>query len=141
MNRRRDERGSATVEAVLGIPVVILFVSFTILGGRLAIARQAVESAAADAARSASIARTQSTAQAQGQAAGHAGLANQGLACAPATVTLDTSQFSRPVGTPAVVVATVTCAVPTYDLGIPGISGTLRVEAAQTSPLDTYRER
>ena len=59
--RRRDpaDRGSATIEAVIGVPAFLLFVGLIIFAGRVAVAHQAVESAAAAAARSASIARTQ----------------------------------------------------------------------------------
>ena len=56
----RDERGSASVEAAVGLPAFVLFVGLIIFGGRTATTHQAVESAAADAARSASIARTSS---------------------------------------------------------------------------------
>ncbi len=58
MTPKRDERGSATIEAVMWAPVIAVFLAVTILGGRLAIAQQAVQAAATDAARSASIART-----------------------------------------------------------------------------------
>ena len=47
----RNETGSATVEAVIGATALVLFLSLAVLGGRLTLARQAVESAAADAAR------------------------------------------------------------------------------------------
>lgn len=141
MTPKRDERGSATIEAVMWAPVIAVFLAVTILGGRLAIAQQAVQAAATDAARSASIARTAGAASHAGSAAGHSGLANQGLKCAPATVSVDTSQFSRPVGTPAVVTATISCRVLTADLSLPGIPGTMLVQATQTSPLDTFRER
>ena len=55
----RDERGSAAVEVTMVAPVLVLFVLVIIFGGRLALARQAVQSAAFDAARAASLARTQ----------------------------------------------------------------------------------
>ncbi|WP_232550073.1 TadE/TadG family type IV pilus assembly protein [Propioniciclava soli] len=141
MNRKLRERGSATIEALMVVPVIAVFFALTVLGGRLAITHQAVQAAAADAARSASIARTASAASFGGQAAGYAGLANQGLTCSPAAVRVDTSQFNRPVGTPATITATISCHVPTSDLSLPGVPGTMLVEASQTSPLDTYRER
>ena len=43
--------------------------------------------------------------------------------------------------TPAVVTATISCRVLTADLSLPGIPGTMLVQATQTSPLDTFRER
>ena len=60
------ERGSATIEAVIGVPAFLLFVLLIIAAGRIAIARQAVEASAAEAARSASIARTEHQAKANG---------------------------------------------------------------------------
>jgi len=68
-------------------------------------------------------------------------LANEGLACVTTNVAVDVSDFSKPVGTPGVVEATVVCDVAVGDLGLPGVPGTMRVEATMTSPLDTYRER
>lgn len=139
MTRRRDERGAASIEALMLAPVLVVFIALTILGGRIAMAHQAVGAAAADAARTASIARSASQAHAQGEAAGYAGLTNQGLACVAASVSVDTSEFSRPVGTPAVVSATIACRVTGSDLGLP--VGSITVTATQSSPLDTYRER
>lgn len=142
MTRRSDpEAGSATVEAVIGVPVFLVLVSVIILGGRLAIAHQVVQSAAADAARAASIARTHYEARADASAAAHSSLDNQGLECASTAVTVDTSAFASRVGTDAMVTASVSCGVNLSDLGIPGLSGTRNVTASMSSPLDTYRER
>jgi len=52
MNSRwRNERGSATVEAVIGVPLFVLLILLAIMGGRVALAKQAVDAATADAAR------------------------------------------------------------------------------------------
>ena len=64
----RDERGSAAIEAAVGLPAFVLFVGLIIFGGRTAMTHSAVESAAADAARSASIARTSSEARTDAKA-------------------------------------------------------------------------
>ena len=45
--RVRNERGSAAVEAALGVPAFVLFVGLIIFGGRTATTHSAVESAAA----------------------------------------------------------------------------------------------
>ncbi|HLM20788.1 MAG TPA: TadE family protein, partial [Propionibacteriaceae bacterium] len=45
------EQGSAVIEAVIILPAFMLFVLLIIFGGRLAIARHAVEASAAEAAR------------------------------------------------------------------------------------------
>ncbi|HEY5275589.1 MAG TPA: TadE/TadG family type IV pilus assembly protein, partial [Coriobacteriia bacterium] len=56
------ERGSAAIETAVGVPAFLLFIALIIGAGRIAIARQAVEAAAAEGARSASIERTQAAA-------------------------------------------------------------------------------
>lgn len=122
-------------------PVIGLFIVATIFGGRVAVGHQAVQSAAADAARSASIARTASAARTAARSHAAATLANQGLFCATSNVAVDVAAFSAPVGTPGMVSATVVCDVAVGDLGLPGVPGTMRVQATMASPLDTYRER
>lgn len=135
------ERGSEALEAAVGVPAFLLFVALIIFAGRVAVAHQAVESAAADAARSASIARTQSGASSAGSAAATSSLANQKLQCSTKKVTVDTSGFASPVGTPARITAVVTCVVNISDLALPGVPGQLTVKSSMSSPIDTYRER
>ena len=135
------ERGSAVIEAVIAIPAFVLFVVVIIAAGRVAMAHQSVEAAAAESARSASLARTPGEAQARATAAGAQTLVNQGLQCVSTTVSVDTSGFGVPVGSPAQVSATVTCAVDLGDLTMTGLPGTITVDATVGSPLDTYRGR
>jgi Flp pilus assembly protein TadG len=135
------EWGSATMEAVIGVPAFLLFVLLIIAAGRIALARQAVEASAAEAARSASIARTQGQAQANGVSGAAISLRNQGVRCASQRVDIDTSGFATPVGTPAKVTATVTCIADLSDISIPGLPGARTITATMSSPIDTYRER
>ena len=139
-NLRDRDRGSATVEAVIGVPVFLLLLGLLIVGGRVVIAHQVVQSAASDAARAASIARTAGDAQTSAEEAARATLANQGLSCTSLTVALDTSGFATPVGAPASVTATVSCTVRLSDLAVPGLPDPV-VSATVTSPLDMYRGR
>jgi Flp pilus assembly protein TadG len=134
------ERGSAVIEAVIGVPAFMLFVLLIVFAGRVAIAHQGVQSAAADAARSASIARTQGGAQAAGDTAAATSLANQHVNCKVTTVSVDTTGFASPVGTPATITATVNCQVNLSDL-LPGVPGSKAITATMSSPLDTYRAR
>jgi Flp pilus assembly protein TadG len=135
------ERGSSTIEAVIGVPAFLLFVLLIIAAGRIALARQAVEASAAEAARSASISRTKSQAEANGASGAATSLRNQGVPCTSQRVDIDTSGFAAPVGTPAKVTATVTCIADLSDLSIPGLPGTRAITASMSSPIDTYRER
>ena len=137
----RTDRGSAAIETAIGVPAFLLFIALIIGAGRIAIARQSVGAAAAEGARSASIARTQSTADQDATTAVAATLANQGLQCATTHVDVDTSEFAKPVGTTATVKVIVTCVVDLSDVAIPGLPGTLPITETMTSPLDTYRGR
>lgn len=137
----RDERGSAMVEAVLLTPVLVAMLLVVIFGGRVALTRQAVETAAADAARAASIARTASAARSDAAKSANTSLANQNIQCTQTRVTVDVGGFAKPVGTVATVSVTVVCDMLTSDLGLVGVPGTMRIEATMVSPLDTYRER
>lgn len=141
LSRVRDERGSASVEAAVGLPAFVLFVGLIIFGGRTATTHEAVESAAADAARSASIARTSSQAQEDAKNAAQASLANQQIHCLSVDVGVDTSDFSKPVGEPGTVAVTVQCRLDLADLSVPGVPGDRVVKATMSSPLDTWRER
>lgn len=135
------ERGSEAVEAAIGVPAFLLFLAVIIGGGRFAIAEQAINAAASDAARTASIARTQGQAQSVATSGAYATLANQSLQCTSKSVHVDVSGFAAPAGTPASVTATVTCTVNLSDVAIPGMPGDRTITAAMTSPIDTYRER
>ena len=138
--REVGERGSATIEAVIGVPAFLLFILLIVAAGRVQIAHQAIESAAVEAARSASIARTQPEANASAVAGAEASLANQGVQCVSRSVTVDTTGFAAPPGTPASAAATVNCTVDLSDLTVPGMPGTIRIAKTMSSPIDTYRE-
>jgi len=136
-----DERGSAAVEAAIGVPAFMLFVGPIIFAGRTAVAHQAVESAAADAARSASIARSSSTARSDALEAARASLNNQELDCVNIDIAVATGDFSKPIGQAGTVKVTVECRVDLSDLSVPGTPGSRIVRASMTSPLDSWRER
>lgn len=139
--RRHDERGSATIEAAIGVPAFMLFVGLIIFGGRTAITHEAVESATADAARTASMARTSSEADAAGRQAAQDSLADQQLHCRSVSVEVSTAGFSVPVGEPASVEVTVSCRLDLSDLSVPGVPGSRVIRAHVSSPIDTWRER
>lgn len=141
MNIRRGERGFASIEAAIAVPAFGLFVGLIIFGGRTAITQQSVESAASDAARSASILRTDSEAKTAAQKAASTSLNNQGVNCLRVDVDVNTQQFGRSVGEQAQVEVTVSCLLDLADLSVPGVPGTRTISATMTSPLDTWRER
>lgn len=136
-----SERGSAAIETVIGVPAFGLFVAMIIMGGRVEMAKQAVDAAAYDAARAASIERTQSEAIAAGRDAAVSGLREQNLHCTTSTITVNADAFNTQAGTVGQVTATVTCAVDLSDLALPGVPGRRAITATASSPIDAYRER
>lgn len=138
---KRGERGSASVEAAVAVPAFALFVGLILFGGRTTIAHQAVESAASDAARTASLARSAGAAEAAAQQAAKSSLDNQDVDCVEVNVHVDTSGFLASVGGNAVVTVSVECLLDLSDLAVPGVPGKRKVKATMSSPLDTWRER
>ncbi|WP_207936161.1 TadE/TadG family type IV pilus assembly protein [Actinomadura sp. KC216] len=128
-----------TLELVIFAPALIIMLLFVIAAGRIAQAHQAVEAAARDAARQASIARDPATAQTSATSSAQAALHREGLNC-PAHVSVDTSGFARPVGAAATVTAHVTCTVQLADVSLAGVP-TTTVRSHFTSPIDPYRGR
>ena len=134
-----DERGSAAIEAAILVPAFTLFVGLLIFAGRTAVAHQGIEAVAADAARSASIARTPAQARANAEQALAYSLANNNLRCAASSVEVDVTALSAPVGTPHLITATVTCTIDLADLSVPGVPGSRTVTATMVSPADSWR--
>ncbi|MFD6757362.1 TadE family protein [Micromonospora gifhornensis] len=137
----RSDRGSASVELAVVAPAVLALIAALFIGGRVNLARQSIEAAAFDAARTASLARDASTAQAEATAAANSTLDAQGLSCSSLTVTISTQGFAVPVGEPATVTATLTCQATFADVALPGMPGSAPLTASFTSPLDQYRSR
>lgn len=139
--RRRDDRGSAAIEAAILGPPLLAFIALAIVGGRVQIAGGAIEAAAHDAARAASISRTGGDAQANAVAAAGATLGQDGLHCANLNVVVDTAGFDVPVGQPASVGVTVTCVVDFSDLVADGMPGSRTLTSTFVSTIDTFRTR
>ena len=138
--RRRDERGSAAIEAAIAVPAFGLFIGLTIFGGRTASTDEALQSAAAEGARSASLARDAQSARTQAREAAVASIANQSLGCSGVEVTVDTGDFSKGPGVPGSVEVRVSCRLALSDLSVPGVPGSRVMRASMSSPLDTWRE-
>jgi Flp pilus assembly protein TadG len=136
-----NERGNVTVEAILAIAAIVMVLLLGVAAGRVTIAGAAVETAARDAARQASIARTASAARTDAESSARESLASQSMSCTALKVTISTKGFSRPVGEAADVSATVSCTVPLADVAFPGLPGSVERRATFTSPLDPYRSR
>ncbi|MEV0881361.1 TadE/TadG family type IV pilus assembly protein [Micromonospora echinofusca] len=143
MNTRwvHGQRGSVSIEMAVVTPAILALLAGAVIGGRVNIARQALEAAAYDAARTASLARTAGEANAQALAAANSTLDAQGLSCTGLDVTVSAAGFGVPVGQSATVTARVSCTATFSDVALPGMPGTVPLSASFTSPLDTYRSR
>jgi Flp pilus assembly protein TadG len=141
VHTRQRERGSATLELAVVSLGLLGVLALLAVAGRTQVAAHAVEEAARDAAREASIARSAEDARATARSAAARTLREQGLRCVGTDIAVDTSGFQQPAGRRAHVAATVTCRVDLADIALPGLPGTRTVTADFTSPLDTYRER
>lgn len=139
--RGDHDRGSSTLElAIWGVPL-LLFIGLLIVGGRMSLAGNAVQSAAFAAAREATIARDSSQAQSAGEAGANFSLNSNGIDCLSRSVAVDTSAFNQPLGTTGSVTATLTCTVNLSDAGMPGLPGSVDIIRTAISPVDPYRQR
>ena len=139
--RRRAQRGSAAIEAAIGVPAFALFVGLIIFGGRTASTHEALQSAAAAGARSASLARDAQIARTAAREAAVASIDNQRIGCSGVDVTVDTADFNKQPGVPGTVEVTISCRLDLSGLAVPGVPGSRVMRAAMSSPIDTWRER
>jgi Flp pilus assembly protein TadG len=135
------EAGSISIELAILLPAFVALTVLAIVLGRQMIAQNSVDLAAHDAARAASLERTAATAKAAAIDAARSTLLSQRTTCRTLHITVDTTQFSRPVGEPATVTATISCEVAFADVAMPGMPGSRTVRASFASPLDRYRSR
>ena len=140
MRARRDERGSVALELAILAPALLAVGLLVVAAGRVAHARDEVQTVAAQAARAASLQRTLTTAKSAAETEATAGLASEGTTCASMTVDV-TGDFTAPLGTPGSVRVTVTCTAALADLALPGLPGTKALTATGVAPLDAYRGR
>jgi Flp pilus assembly protein TadG len=135
VSRLRGDAGSVTVEVVIVTPVAIALICLVALVGRTGTAREQVDEAARDAARSASLERDPWSAQWAAESAAATSLTGGGFNCASSQVDVDTTAF-YPGGQ---VTVTVRCDIPLSDLGLIGLSGTKTVQSTSVSVVDVYR--
>ncbi|WP_331717319.1 TadE/TadG family type IV pilus assembly protein [Yinghuangia sp. ASG 101] len=131
----RDERGSATVELVLLVPLLVLILLFVVAVGRFASARGLVDDAAHQAARAASLTRNATAAEQAAYDAAHAALAGAGVTCTSLAVTVDTKAFT-PGGRVRVAVS---CTVSLAEMSALGLPGHRTLHGEASSILDEHR--
>ncbi len=135
MRATRDQAGSAAVELAILAPVLVIVLLFTVAVGRLVLARQEVDNAAADAVRAASVAGTPEGALSEAQSVAAADLSADHITCAPIATVTDTSSFF-PGG---VVKVSVSCATTLSDLSLLALPGHTTLVASAAEVIDRYR--
>jgi TadE-like protein len=124
------------IEVVLLTPVLIAFTLLVVAGGRLVERQSDVDSAARDAARTASIERSEGSARSVGEAV----TLRNGDTCDRPVV--DTSDWPPPGSVRAgSVTVTVTCQASYAGLGLIGLPGSATVIGTSTAPVDQYRRQ
>ena len=129
------DAGSSTAEAALLTPLLVAVLLLVVLCGRLVTAKMDLQAAASAAARSASIARSDTAARAEADRTARETLAARGVTCQQVSVTVATGGL-RPGGA---VTVTVACTVPLADLALLAVPGSRTVQATATSPVDVWR--
>ncbi|WP_433265804.1 TadE/TadG family type IV pilus assembly protein [Micromonospora vinacea] len=152
---RTAERGSVSIEVAVLAPAFIALMVLAGVVGRSAVAAEALDAAAHDAARAASISRDSDTARKEALEAAQKQLDWHGLACAndlepeftgssPGNKSNFDDAFSSSVGTDATVTVTISCVVSFKDITLdilPGMESERLITGEFTSPLDRYRGR
>ena len=135
-NRSMKDRshGSMTVELVVLTPVIVAFLLVTLAFGRYALAKEQLVGGARAGADAVAIAASALQAQQAGSAAAMPVLQSD-HACRNPTVSIDSSAFA-PGGQVRV---SVSCQVAFSDLLIPGLPGSVTVQAVQIATIDPYR--
>jgi hypothetical protein len=142
---RGGEHGGMAVELAITMPLLLALLASTMMIGRSANAVSAVEMAAYDAARTASLARDAGTATTQATDSVRESLRQQGYTCADGpqveVAGVPDDPWSVPVGEPASVVVRVTCRVSYADIAVAGVPAGRTISRYFVSPLDQYRVR
>ena len=133
-----DESGSIALEVAVVAPALLLLVGLVVGAGRIALAEQGVQTAAAQAARDTSLARTPTAGVTAGRATAARVLAGQGLDCTSASTTVSAAALGYAPGTPGTVTVTTTCRVRLADLLVPGLPGAKTLTATASMPRDRW---
>lgn len=132
---KSPQRGSATVELAILAPVLVLLLLFVVMVGRLVLARQEVDAAAADAARAASVAQSARAATQAASDAASRDLSGDGVTCSPFAASVDTSHFV-PGGD---VTVEVRCTASLSGLSLLRLPGSQTLVSSSVAPIDLYR--
>lgn len=137
MRRLVGDRGGATTETVIVMPLLLMFLLLVVLTGRLTDARSDIVGAANDAARMASLQGTQGAAVTQAQLAATDTVNGERIDC-DGGPDVDTS-FPGGFGRGGTVHVEVTCRVNTGDLTAIGMGTEVVLHGEAWEPIDEFR--
>lgn len=132
---RSTQQGSASLELAVAAPVMVLFLLFAVLAGRLAQAQEDVENAAWGAARAASTHHDPGAARSDAVATARQVLLGRRVTCRRLDVSVDTSALVAG----GQVRTEVTCIVGLADLSLLAVPGTRAVRARAAEVVDRFR--
>lgn len=135
------DRGSATLELVVITPALLALIGLIVAAGRVALAEQSVQTAAAQAARDATLTRSVTAGKNAAEDTAGRVLAGQGLSCTTTSVGVDADDLRLPVGRPGAVTVQVACTVRLSDVGLPMLPGAKTLKASATMPTDPWVAR
>jgi Flp pilus assembly protein TadG len=130
--RRMGQRGSMAIEIVILTPVLVAFTLLVVAGGRFVGRQGDVDSAARDAARAASMERTEDSAVVVARSVAAASWP-AGAACQLWAVDMSHWAQGGSVG------VTIRCRVSYSGLGLIGLPGSAVIEGSSVAPLDQFR--
>ena len=136
---RRGERGGAAVEIVVVAPLLILMMLFVVGLGRLGTAREAVDGAARDAAREASLARDTGEAVVNAKQVATDTLSEKNVSCANPNVDVQFAPDPARLTAGGSVKVLVDCTVENSQAVMSGLPGTKTMHGESTAVVDTYR--
>ena len=136
MRTRRDpESGSASVEISVLFPMLMLVLALVVFAARLGQLHIAVDTAAANGARAASIERNPAAAGAAARQRIDSTLESKGVDCQAKSVQVDVTDVAKPAGQAGTVRVDLECTTSTSPL-----PGKRTVTSSATSAVDSYRE-
>ena len=119
------------VEVVLMTPILVLFTLLVVAGGRYVTVRADIESAARDAARAATLERTESAGQAAANSVATSALGGYS--------DCQVERLKGDFASGSAIEVTLDCQVDNNGLGLLGLSGVYRISASGAAPIDTFR--
>ncbi len=136
MNQQRSgDRGSVAVETAVVAPALIILLLLVVFAGRVSQAEAAVQRAASEASRAASLEFDAAAATEAAQSTVAANLASSQVVCSNLETDIDVTGLA-PGGRVSV---TVRCEAPMSDLALLGVPGQRTMSATSIEVVDRYR--